>query len=61
MRASPATDADVRGWDELVNETGRPHLLQSLAWAQVKAATNWDVRRFLLTDEIGRASCRERV
>ena len=53
MRASPATDADVRGWDELVNETGRPHLLQSLAWAQVKAATNWDVRRFLLTDDQG--------
>ena len=53
MRASPATDADVRGWDELVNATGRPHLLQSLAWAEVKSATNWDARRFVLSDDQG--------
>ena len=53
MRASPATDADVRGWDELVNATGRPHLLQSLAWAEVKSATSWDARRFVLSDDQG--------
>ncbi|MDQ2952039.1 MAG: peptidoglycan bridge formation glycyltransferase FemA/FemB family protein [Chloroflexota bacterium] len=49
----PATDDDVRGWDELVNATGRPHLLQSVAWAEVKSATGWTARRFTLADDSG--------
>ena len=53
MKASPATGAEVQGWDELVVATGRPHLLQSAAWAQVKATTTWGVRRFVLSDDRG--------
>lgn len=59
MRASPATYAEVRGWDELVVASGRPHLLQSVAWAEVKAATGWGVRRYVLED--GRGSVRHGV
>src|SRR6266511_69821 len=51
IEARPATTADVQRWDELVVATGRPHLLQSAAWAQVKAATGWEVRRFVLEDQ----------
>lgn len=43
--ASP--DESVR-WDDLVAATGTPHLLQSAGWAQVKAATGWGSRRFIL-------------
>ncbi len=43
----------MQGWDELVVATGRPHLLQSAAWADLKALTGWGVRRFLLEDEGG--------
>lgn len=53
MRASPATYAEVQGWDELVLATGRPHLLQSVAWAEVKALTGWSHRRFVLEDSRG--------
>ena len=53
MRASLATSADVQRWDELVVATARPHILQSIAWAEIKAETNWDVRRFLLSDDRG--------
>ena len=59
MRASPATYAEVQGWDELVIATGRPHLLQTAAWAEVKAATGWAARRFVLED--GRGSVRHGV
>ena len=55
MRASPASAADTVRWDELVIGTSRPHILQSTAWAQIKAATGWSPRRFLLTDERGGA------
>jgi len=59
VRASPATYADVQGWDELVVATGRPHLTQTAAWAEVKAATGWTARRFVLED--GRGSVRHGV
>ncbi len=35
--------------------TGRPHLLQTAAWATLKASTGWDVRRFTLDDGPRRA------
>lgn len=53
MRASPATYAEVQGWDELVVATGRPHILQSAAWAEVKAATGWTHQRYILEDSRG--------
>ena len=59
MRASPATYAETQGWDELVVATGRAHILQSAAWAEVKSATGWGVRRFVLED--GRGSVRHGV
>jgi len=55
MRASPASAADIARWDELVIGTARPHILQSTAWAQIKAATAWSPRRFLLTGDRGGA------
>jgi lipid II:glycine glycyltransferase (peptidoglycan interpeptide bridge formation enzyme) len=38
----------VQRWDELVVATGQPHVLQSAGWAELKAATGWSVRRFVL-------------
>ena len=54
MRAVPASDGETRGWDDLVVATGRPHILQSLAWSKVKAATGWAAQRFVLRDAEGR-------
>ncbi|HKW79326.1 MAG TPA: peptidoglycan bridge formation glycyltransferase FemA/FemB family protein, partial [Candidatus Limnocylindria bacterium] len=59
MRASPATYAEVQGWDELVVATGRPHLLQTSAWAALKGLSGWSARRFVLED--GRGSVRHGV
>jgi lipid II:glycine glycyltransferase (peptidoglycan interpeptide bridge formation enzyme) len=42
----------VQRWDELVVATGQPHLLQSVGWAELKAGTGWDVRRFILDDGV---------
>jgi lipid II:glycine glycyltransferase (peptidoglycan interpeptide bridge formation enzyme) len=53
MRATAASAADVQRWDELVVANARPHILQSTAWADLKAATGWEARRFLLNDERG--------
>ncbi len=50
MRASPATVAELQGWDDLVVATGRPHVLQSAAWADVKASSGWIARRYVLED-----------
>jgi lipid II:glycine glycyltransferase (peptidoglycan interpeptide bridge formation enzyme) len=50
MRAVPATDAETRDWDQLVVATGRPHIVQTLAWAELKAETGWTARRFILDD-----------
>jgi peptidoglycan pentaglycine glycine transferase (the first glycine) len=56
MRAAPASQADVQVWDDLVVGTGRPHILQSVAWADLKALTGWGVRRFVLEDDAGARS-----
>ncbi|HET7700838.1 MAG TPA: peptidoglycan bridge formation glycyltransferase FemA/FemB family protein [Candidatus Limnocylindria bacterium] len=53
MKASPATYAEAQGWDELVVATGRPHILQSAAWAELKAATGWRAERYVLEDSRG--------
>lgn len=53
MRASPASYAEAQGWDDLVIATGRPHILQSAAWAELKAATGWANERFVLEDPRG--------
>jgi peptidoglycan pentaglycine glycine transferase (the first glycine) len=38
----------VQRWDDMVVATGQPHVLQSVGWAELKAATGWSVRRFVL-------------
>jgi len=38
----------VQRWDELVLATGQPHALQSAGWGELKAATGWSIRRFVL-------------
>ncbi len=48
MRATTATASDVQHWDELVVATGQPHVLQSAGWGELRAATGWSVRRFVL-------------
>lgn len=48
IRAREADPAESARWDELVAATGRPHLLQSAGWAEVKAASGWQARRFVL-------------
>ncbi len=48
MRATTATAIDVQHWDELVVATGQPHVLQSAGWGELRAATGWSVRRFVL-------------
>ncbi|TMF54494.1 MAG: aminoacyltransferase [Chloroflexi bacterium] len=48
LRATEATPVEVQRWDELVVATGEPHVLQSAAWGELRAATGWRVRRFVL-------------
>jgi len=48
LRATEASPDDVQRWDELVVATGEPHVLQSAAWGELRAATGWRVRRFML-------------
>ncbi|HZP96161.1 MAG TPA: peptidoglycan bridge formation glycyltransferase FemA/FemB family protein [Candidatus Limnocylindria bacterium] len=48
MVARPAEAADLDRWDELVVATGRGHILQTRAWAELKATTGWGARRFVL-------------
>ena len=40
-----------------MQETGRPHLLQSAGWAELKAATGWRAERYVLEDDGGRRGC----
>lgn len=54
MRARPATDDETRSWDQLLLETGRPHVLQSTGWASLKSATGWQAERYVLEDDRGR-------
>ena len=53
MKARPATAQDAARWDELVIATGQPHLVQSVAWAELKALTGWEARRFMLDEGPG--------
>lgn len=48
VRAREADRGESARWDELVGATGRPHLLQSAGWAEVKAISGWQARRFIL-------------
>jgi lipid II:glycine glycyltransferase (peptidoglycan interpeptide bridge formation enzyme) len=57
VRARPASDDEARAWDQLVAETGRPHLLQSSGWADLKAVTGWRTERYVLEDDGGRVGC----
>jgi lipid II:glycine glycyltransferase (peptidoglycan interpeptide bridge formation enzyme) len=40
-----------------MQETARPHLLQSTGWAEVKAATGWRAERYVLEDGDARVGC----
>lgn len=53
MKAVAATPDEVARWDDLVVETGQPHLTQTAAWARLKALTKWRARRFVLRDDAG--------
>ena len=57
MRARPATADETRDWDRLMHETGRPHLLQSTGWAEVKGATGWRAERYVFEDSDARVGC----
>src|SRR6267378_4961720 len=57
MRARPATADETRDWDRLIHETGRPHLLQSTGWAEVKAATGWRAERYVFEEADARVGC----
>jgi peptidoglycan pentaglycine glycine transferase (the first glycine) len=57
MRARPATTDETHGWDRLMHETARPHLLQSTGWAEVKAATGWRAERYVFEDGDARVGC----
>jgi len=57
MRARPAASDETQRWDRLMHETGRPHLLQSTGWAEVKAATGWRAERYVLEEGDARVGC----
>lgn len=48
MEARRASAAEDASWDELVLRTGRPHLLQSRGWAELKAAFGWRPERYVI-------------
>ena len=54
MRARPATEDESRGWDGLLQQTTRPHLLQSRGWAELKSLTGWRAERYVIEDDTGR-------
>jgi lipid II:glycine glycyltransferase (peptidoglycan interpeptide bridge formation enzyme) len=54
VKARPATEEESRHWDRLLQETPRPHLLQSSGWAKLKSATGWRAERYILEDDSGR-------
>ena len=57
MRARPATTEETQGWGRLMQETARPHLLQSIGWADVKAATGWRAERYVFEQGDARVGC----
>ena len=48
LRARTATAEEDARWDALVEATGRPHILQSRGWAEVKRPGGWDSRRIVV-------------
>jgi len=54
VRARSATADESRDWDRLLQQTPRPHLLQSRGWAELKAATGWRAERYVIEDDTGR-------
>lgn len=48
LSARPATPDEESRWDDLVADTGRAHILQSRAWAEVKRPGGWDARRLIV-------------
>jgi lipid II:glycine glycyltransferase (peptidoglycan interpeptide bridge formation enzyme) len=48
IEARPASPAEEAAWDDLVQATGRAHILQTKGWAQAKELTGWHARRFVL-------------
>jgi len=40
-----------------MQETGRPHLLQSVEWAKLKSATGWRAERYILEEGDARVGC----
>lgn len=40
-----------------MQETARPHLLQSVEWAKLKSATGWRAERYILEDGDARVGC----
>jgi lipid II:glycine glycyltransferase (peptidoglycan interpeptide bridge formation enzyme) len=54
VKARLAAADDIARWDDLVAATGRAHILQSSAWGEIKAATGWAARRYLLDENGGR-------
>jgi lipid II:glycine glycyltransferase (peptidoglycan interpeptide bridge formation enzyme) len=57
MRARPATTNETQAWDRLMHETGRPHLLQSTGWAEVKADAGWRAERYIFEEGDVRVGC----
>src|SRR5688572_5250362 len=57
MRARPATGDEARDWDRLMNQTARPHLLQSTGWAEVKSATGWRAERYVFEESDSFVGC----
>ena len=48
LSARPATPDEDARWDALVESIGRPHILQSRAWADVKRPGGWESRRIVV-------------
>ncbi len=48
LKARPASAEEDARWDELVEWTGRPHILQSRGWAEVKLPGGWSARRLVV-------------
>jgi lipid II:glycine glycyltransferase (peptidoglycan interpeptide bridge formation enzyme) len=51
LRARLATPEEDARWDDLVASLGRPHVLQSRGWAEVKRPGGWDARRVVVEQD----------
>ena len=50
MEARAATPDEEARWDDLVEATGRAHILQTRGWAMAKELTGWRAERYVLDD-----------